>query len=83
MRKKKKSIEINEEFQRALEVMENTRRHVFVTGRAGTGKSTLLEHFRENTKKKVAVLAPHGRCGPQCAGADDPQFLRLQAKRHP
>ena len=37
-----KKIELTEEFTNALEVMENTRDHVFVTGKAGTGKSTLL-----------------------------------------
>ncbi|OGO35797.1 MAG: AAA family ATPase [Chloroflexi bacterium RBG_16_57_8] len=40
--------------------MENTRKSVFVTGRAGTGKSTLLTYFRKNTKKRAAVLAPTG-----------------------
>ena len=40
--------------------MEDTCRHVFVTGRAGTGKSTLLTHFRRTTRKNVVVLAPTG-----------------------
>lgn len=40
--------------------MEETNRHVFITGKAGTGKSTLLEYFRQNTRKDVAVLAPTG-----------------------
>jgi ATP-dependent DNA helicase PIF1 len=55
-----KKIELTEEFTNALEVMENTRDHVFVTGKAGTGKSTLLKHFCKNTSKKIAVLAPTG-----------------------
>ena len=53
-------IDINPEFQRALEIMENTNHHVFITGKAGTGKSTLLDHFRKTTRKDVAVLAPTG-----------------------
>ncbi|KUK56698.1 MAG: TPR domain protein [Synergistales bacterium 53_16] len=53
-------IEVNAEFQKALTVMEDTNRHVFITGKAGTGKSTLLEYFRQNTRKEVAVLAPTG-----------------------
>jgi len=53
-------IDLNPEFQRALDLMEKTARHVFVTGRAGTGKSTLLQYFRRQTKKKVVVLAPTG-----------------------
>lgn len=55
-----KNIEINEQFKRALDIMDNTNKDVFVTGKAGTGKSTLLELFRETTRKKVAVLAPTG-----------------------
>lgn len=57
---KRPAIEINEGFRKALDVMENSNRHVFITGRAGTGKSTLLEHFRNTTRKEVAVLAPTG-----------------------
>jgi ATP-dependent DNA helicase PIF1 len=53
-------IDLNEQFRHALNVMENSRRSVFVTGRAGTGKSTLLSYFRSHTKKKVAILAPTG-----------------------
>jgi ATP-dependent DNA helicase PIF1 len=53
------SLDLNPQFQQALELME-TADHVFITGHAGTGKSTLLEHFRENTTQNVAVLAPTG-----------------------
>ncbi len=53
-------IEINPEFSKALEVMERGNRHAFITGKAGTGKSTLLDHFRRTTGKQVAVLAPTG-----------------------
>lgn len=54
------AIEINPEFGRALELMEAGARNLFVTGRAGTGKSTLLEHFRANTGTNPVVLAPTG-----------------------
>ncbi|MHB8055816.1 MAG: ATP-dependent DNA helicase [Candidatus Aminicenantales bacterium] len=53
-------IEINDQFRRALHWLEETDRSVFVTGKAGTGKSTLLEYFRETTHKEIAVLAPTG-----------------------
>ncbi len=53
-------IEINTEFKRALELLENSSRNLFITGNAGTGKSTLLAHFKETTKKNVAILAPTG-----------------------
>jgi ATP-dependent DNA helicase PIF1 len=53
-------LDINPKFQQALDLMEHSRNNIFITGRAGTGKSTLLEHFRGITSKKVAVLAPTG-----------------------
>ena len=53
-------IEINEQFAKALALMERGDRHIFVTGRAGTGKSTLLEYFRATTAKNIVVLAPTG-----------------------
>lgn len=40
--------------------MEESDRHIFITGKAGTGKSTLLNYFRQTTNKEVAVLAPTG-----------------------
>ncbi|MDO8592499.1 MAG: AAA family ATPase [bacterium] len=60
MAKNAAPIEINSEFQRAWEIMENTSHNVFITGRAGTGKSTLLKYWRDRTKKKIVVLAPTG-----------------------
>lgn len=54
------AIEINEQFAAALAFMDEGKSNVFVTGRAGTGKSTLLGHFRKITKRQVVVLAPTG-----------------------
>jgi ATP-dependent DNA helicase PIF1 len=53
-------IEINEQFAKALKLMKNSKKNLFITGRAGTGKSTLLEYFRDSTQKKTVVLAPTG-----------------------
>jgi adenylylsulfate kinase-like enzyme len=44
----------------ALDTMENTSKHIFLTGKAGTGKSTLLMRFLEISEKNLAVLAPTG-----------------------
>jgi ATP-dependent DNA helicase PIF1 len=57
---KKTVIDLNPEFRKALDLMENSTRHLFITGKAGTGKSTLLDYFRQTTAKEVAVLAPTG-----------------------
>lgn len=57
---KTEMIELNEMFRKALDLLENTSRHVFITGKAGTGKSTLLDYFRNHTRKKIVVLAPTG-----------------------
>lgn len=54
------TLELNEQFESALRCMNSGNRSIFITGNAGTGKSTLLTHFRETTKKKVVVLAPTG-----------------------
>lgn len=53
-------LEKNEQFLKALELFEHSRKHLFLTGRAGTGKSTLLQYFRSSTQKNVAILAPTG-----------------------
>ena len=54
------AIDFNAEFRRALSLMEETDKNVLVTGRAGTGKSTLRSYFRTQTKKQAVVLAPTG-----------------------
>lgn len=53
-------IEINPEFEQALNIIENSSRHLFVTGKAGTGKSTLLEYCYNNCNKNMVLLAPTG-----------------------
>lgn len=53
-------IKLSDEQQALFDVMEGTRRHMFVTGRAGAGKSVLLRYFREHTKKRAVVAAPTG-----------------------
>ncbi|MEZ5050359.1 MAG: AAA family ATPase [Saprospiraceae bacterium] len=56
----KAPMTLSNEFIEVLNALENTNRSYFVTGRAGTGKSTLLQIFRETSKKRVAVVAPTG-----------------------
>ena len=55
-----KNIEINEQFRKTLDLLETTSKNAMVTGRAGTGKSTLLNLFVKDTHKDVVILAPTG-----------------------
>lgn len=56
----KEPLELNEEFRFALDLLEKTERNFFITGKAGTGKSTLLQLFRSVSRKRIIVLAPTG-----------------------
>ena len=50
----------NPEFLKAWELLQYTNQSVFLTGKAGTGKSTFLRYITAHTKKKYVVLAPTG-----------------------
>lgn len=54
------SLEINDQFKQAIDIVEHSQASVFITGKAGTGKSTLLRHIVQTTKKNLAVTAPTG-----------------------
>ncbi len=53
-------LDLNPQFRHALQRMGETEQSLFITGKAGTGKSTLLSHFCATTQKKPVVLAPTG-----------------------
>lgn len=53
-------VRLSLEQQNLFDYIEQSENNIFVTGRAGTGKSTLLSYLVENTRKKVAVCAPTG-----------------------
>lgn len=71
-------IDFNDQFIFAYELLENTQNNVFVTGKAGTGKSTLLEYFRDNSKKQIAVLAPTGVAAVNVQGQTIHSFFRFK-----
>ncbi|MBP1707029.1 MAG: helicase [Chloroflexi bacterium] len=71
-------IEINEQFKHALDIIENTPKSAFITGRAGTGKSTLLDYFRRNTRKRVVVLAPTGVAALNVKGQTIHSFFKFK-----
>ena len=56
----KTPLVLNPDFRYVLDTLEKGTKSMFITGRAGTGKSTLLQLFRNTTRKKTAVLAPTG-----------------------
>jgi ATP-dependent DNA helicase PIF1 len=75
---KPSELEFNQQFKYALEIIENSPKNIFITGRAGTGKSTLLDYFRRTTKKKVVVLAPTGVAALNVDGQTIHSFFRFK-----
>jgi cytochrome c-type biogenesis protein CcmH/NrfG len=67
----------NKEFQEALQLVQYTRQSVFLTGKAGTGKSTFLRYVCEHTRKKHIVLAPTGIAAINAGGSTLHSFFRL------
>lgn len=67
----------NKEFQDALNLIQYTRQSVFLTGKAGTGKSTFLKYVCEVTKKKHIVLAPTGVAAINAGGSTLHSFFKL------
>jgi ATP-dependent exoDNAse (exonuclease V) alpha subunit len=53
-------IELKDEFKNIFNKMEYSNQNIFITGKAGTGKTTLLEYFRINSKKNFVILASTG-----------------------
>ncbi len=70
----------NPEFQDAWSVLRKTNRSIFLTGKAGTGKSTFLKYIRANTKKKLVVLAPTGIAAVNVGGQTMHSFFKIPFK---
>ena len=51
---------LTNEIKKILEILNNTNESIFITGAAGTGKSSLLNYFVKHTNKKHVILAPTG-----------------------
>ena len=67
----------NSELQNALQIIQFTRRSLFLTGKAGTGKSTFLRYIAATTKKKHIILAPTGIAAINAGGATLHSFFKL------
>lgn len=64
-------------FSTAADFVNNTSRHIFLTGKAGTGKTTFLKYIKENTRKKCVVVAPTGVAAINAGGVTMHSFFQL------
>ena len=71
-------IELSEEQAHAYRLAEGTNLNLYITGKAGTGKSVVLRYFRRHTRKRVAVLAPTGVAAINVGGQTIHSFFHLQ-----
>ena len=67
----------NQEWQQALQIIQYTRRSLFLTGKAGTGKSTFLRYIAQHTKKRYVILAPTGIAAINAGGQTLHSFFKL------
>ncbi|WP_290395718.1 AAA family ATPase, partial [uncultured Duncaniella sp.] len=70
----------NPEFIKAWELIQHTRQSIFLTGKAGTGKSTFLRYITSHTHKKHVVLAPTGIAAVNIGGVTLHSFFRIPFK---
>ena len=67
----------NVNWQNAMNLVKYTHQSVFLTGKAGTGKSTFLKQVCQETKKKFVVLAPTGIAAINAEGSTLHSFFKL------
>lgn len=71
-------IDLNPQFVHALDILEHAADSLFITGRAGTGKSTLLSYFQKVTKQNIVILAPTGVAAVNIGGATIHSFFQFK-----
>src|SRR5690606_41457373 len=74
-------MDLNEEFKLAEEFVNETFTSVFLTGKAGTGKTTFLRHIVRNSSKESIVVAPTGVAAIQASGSTIHSMFVLSLKR--
>jgi len=67
----------NPEFQTALSFINQTNRHLFLTGKAGTGKTTFLRYIKEKGYKKMVIVAPTGVAAINAGGVTIHSFFQI------
>lgn len=70
----------NPEFENVWNLVSHTSRSIFMTGKAGTGKSTFLKYITSHTKKKFVVLAPTGIAAVNVGGVTMHSFFKIPLK---
>jgi ATP-dependent exoDNAse (exonuclease V) alpha subunit len=70
-------LEITPDYQLALDAVERGDPYIFISGKAGTGKTTLISHLRKTIAGNVVVLAPTGVAALQVRGVTIHSFFRL------
>jgi len=75
-------ITLSGEQKALLNIMENTKRHLFITGRAGAGKSVLLREFQSTTEKNIVIAAPTGIAALNVKGATLHSLFKLPPQLH-
>jgi hypothetical protein len=76
----KDPLVLDTSFQEILKELDQSKQHYFITGKAGTGKSTLLQLFRKTTHKKVVVLSPTGISALNVQGQTIHSFFQFAPK---
>ncbi len=71
------NITLSEEQMQMFEKMEKASSHMFITGKAGTGKSVLLSYFKNNSQKQMVVCAPTGVAALNVGGQTIHSLFRL------
>ncbi|MEG0499652.1 MAG: AAA family ATPase [Rikenellaceae bacterium] len=67
----------NEQLELAFDFLENTGSNIFLTGRAGTGKTTFLHNLRIQSPKRMVVVAPTGVAAINAKGSTIHSFFQL------
>lgn len=67
----------NQNFQLAVQFVNQTSQHLFLTGKAGTGKTTFLKYIKQNSHKKLAIVAPTGVAAINAGGVTIHSMFQL------
>ena len=71
------NFELTDEFEEAFNKINNSNQSFFITGKAGTGKTSFLKYLKANSKKKIVFLAPTGIAAVNCEGVTIHSFFRF------